>query len=121
VTRAGSRLARSGRTLAIAGTAAGIGYVALNPGVINSIGAGIAATLGVPTWAVNGVLWFILLLPLFLVAGFLRRWLARPICRLLGLLITGLAHLQRRIAGMESVRSMPREAGFRGAQPGPRR
>ncbi len=95
--KVGARLGRAGRTIAIAGTAAGIGYVALNPSVLNSLGAGIAATLGVPSWAVNGVIWFVVLLPALMLVAFAQRWLVRPAYRLLAIVITGLVRLQRRL------------------------
>jgi len=93
--KAGGRLSRAGRTIAIAGTVAGIGYVALNPSLLNSLGAGIAATLGLPAWAVNGVIWFLVLLPALMVAAFAQRWLVRPAYRVLSLVVMGLVRLQR--------------------------
>ncbi len=96
--KAGARLGRAGRAIAMAGTVAGVGYVALNPSVLNSLGAGIAATLGVPSWAVNGLIWFVVLLPVLMLAAFAQRWLVRPAYRVLAMLITGLVRLQRRLA-----------------------
>lgn len=84
--RAGAGTARVGRTLAIAGSAAGIGYLAMNPGVLNSIGAEIAAGLGLPAWLVTGALWLVLLLPVLILLRLGHRWLLRPVWRLLLLL-----------------------------------
>ena len=97
VAQTGARGIRVGRTLAIAGTAAGLGYVAMHPGTINSIGAGIAEAAGLPAWAVNGALWFVLLLPVLALLRFAHRWLWRPAYRLTALAITALTRLQRRI------------------------
>lgn len=95
--KVGAGTARVGRTLAIAGSAAGIGYIAMNPGVLNSIGSGIAATLGLPAWAVNGAIWFALLLPLLILLRFVHGWLLYPAYRLLTLVIETLKRLQNRL------------------------
>ncbi len=84
--RAGLQIGRTGRLVAAGGGLAGIGYIAMNPGVLNSIGAGIAETLGLPAWLVSGSLWFLLLLPLLLLLRLGQRWLLRPA----GLLLRGL-------------------------------
>lgn len=96
--RTGAGTARIGRTLAIAGTAAGIGYIAMNPGVLSSIGAGIANTLGLPAWSITGLIWFLLLLPLFVMLNIVRRWLLAPAWRLLTITILALQWLRRRIS-----------------------
>lgn len=70
---------RLGRTLALAGSAAGLGYIAMNPGVLNSIGREIAETLGLPAWVVSGMIWFILLLPALVVLRLAYRWLLYPV------------------------------------------
>lgn len=95
--KAGAGTARVGRTLAIVGSAAGIGYVAMNPGVLNSIGGEIAATLGLPAWAINGAIWFVLLLPLLILLRIGQRWLLRPLYRSLMLTAALTARLRRRL------------------------
>lgn len=113
--RAGSAAGRIGRTLAVAGSAAGIGYIAMNPGVLNSIGAGIAESLGLPAWAVNGALWFVLLLPALVLLRLVRRWLLRPACRLVALAIALLTWIQRRIGPAAGATASP----HRRTHPGP--
>lgn len=95
--RAGAGTARLGRTLAIAGSAAGIGYIAMNPGVLNSIGGQIATTLGLPAWAINGVIWFIVLLPLLILLRIGQRWLLRPFFRFLMFTAALMARIRRRL------------------------
>lgn len=102
--QAGTGAARIGRTLAVVGSAAGLGYIALNPGVINSIGAGIAGSLGLPAWAVSGAIWFVLLLPALVLLRLGHRWLLRPACRLVALAIALLTWVQRRIGPAEARR-----------------
>jgi len=73
-----------GRTgVAIAGTAAGLGYVPLHPRVLNSLAAAIATALGLPGWVVIGGVWFLLLLPAIGLLQVLGRRLLAPATRLL--------------------------------------
>ncbi len=95
--KAGAGTARVGRTLALATSAAGIGYIAMNPGVLNSIGGEIAAAVGLPAWAVNATLWFVLLLPLLILLHLGHRWLLRPVARLLTGLVAILTWLRSRL------------------------
>lgn len=104
-TRSGATLGRTGRLVAAGGTLAGIGYVAMNPGVLNSIGAGIAEALGLPPWLVSAGLWFVLLLPLLIVLRIGQRWILRPIAALLGGLIALLDWCRRRIAARTATRA----------------
>lgn len=96
-TRAGLYGSRTVRLVAAGGALAGVGYIVTNPGVLNSIGAGIAETLGLPTWLVSGGLWFVLLLPALILARIAWRWLVRPICWLLSGMIALLAGLHARL------------------------
>jgi len=96
-TRAGIYGSRTVRLVAAGGAIAGVGYVITNPGVLNSIGAGIADTLGLPAWLISGGLWFLLLLPALILAHIAWRWLVRPICWLLSGTIALLAGLHARL------------------------
>ena len=78
-TRTSATLGRTGRLVAVGGTLAGIGYVVMNPGVLNSIGRGLAEAVGLPPWLVAGAIWFVLLLPVLIVLRLGQRWLLRPL------------------------------------------
>jgi hypothetical protein len=95
---AGSGASRAGRGLAIAGTVAGLGYVALHPSVLNSVAADIATALGLPGWAVIGGVWFLLLLPAIGLLQVLGRRLLAPATRLLVMAARGVARMRARSA-----------------------
>jgi hypothetical protein len=95
---AGSGASRAGRGVAIAGTAAGLGYVALHPSVLNSVAVGIATALGLPGWVVIGGVWFLLLLPAIGLLQVLGRRLLAPATRLLVMAARGLARMRARSA-----------------------
>lgn len=102
VTRAGSfaaRSARVGKYAVAAGAVAGTAYVVTHPSVIGSIGAEVSDWLGYPRWLGSVGLWFLVLLPVLLLARLAWRWLGRPLYRLVALAIAALAALQERLPG----------------------
>lgn len=107
--RSGVMLGRTGRLVAGGGMIAGIGYVALNPGVVNSIGRGLAEAVGLPPWLVTGAIWFALVLPVLMILRLGQRWLLRPLYALTVGVIRLLSWARRRLASA----TMPR----RGVQP----
>ncbi|WP_340162886.1 hypothetical protein [Billgrantia tianxiuensis] len=73
-------LPRMAKVAAVAGTA----YVLVrHPSLISALGATLAEWLGWPTWLGQFLLWLIVLLPVFVVARLVRRWLLAPLLWLL--------------------------------------
>ncbi|UYG05954.1 hypothetical protein OCT51_15310 [Halomonas sp. LR3S48] len=73
-------LPRMVKVAAVAGTA----YVLVrHPSLISALGATLAEWLGWPTWLGQFLLWLIVLLPVFVVARLVRRWLLAPLLWLL--------------------------------------
>lgn len=73
-------LSRSAKIAAVAGTA----YVVVrHPSLVTALGANLAQWLGWPVWLGQFVIWFIVLLPLLIIARFAYRWLLVPVLWLL--------------------------------------
>lgn len=99
VARVGGPTVRlSARTVGAGATLATAGYLAMNPSLIGDIAHGVAEALALPGWLVEFGVWFLLLLPVLLIARGLYRWLIRPIRRLLMLTIALLRWLHARLA-----------------------
>lgn len=113
-TRTSATLGRTGRLVAVGGTLAGIGYVVMNPGVLNSIGRGLAEAVGLPPWLVAGAIWFVLLLPVLIVLRIGQRWLLRPLYAATVGLIRLLSWMRRWLASAMASRQGLR-AGSRSA------
>ena len=113
-TRTSATLGRTGRLVAVGGTLAGIGYVVMNPGVLNSIGRGLAEAVGLPPWLVAGAIWFVLLLPVLIVLRLGQRWLLRPLYAVTVGLIRLLSWMRRWLASAMASRQGLR-AGSRSA------
>ncbi len=103
-TRTSATLGRTGRLVAVGGTLAGIGYVVMNPGVLNSIGRGLAEAVGLPPWLVAGAIWFVLLLPVLIVLRLGQRWLLRPLYAVTVGLIRLLSWMRRWLASAMASR-----------------
>jgi hypothetical protein len=99
VTRVGGPAMRlSARTVGAGATLATAGYLAMNPSLIGDVAHGIAEALALPGWLVEFGIWFLLLLPVLLIARGLYRWLIRPIRRLLMLTIAVLRWVHAKLA-----------------------
>ncbi len=99
VARAGATTMRlSARTVGAGATLATAGYLAMNPSLIGDIAHGIAEAMALPGWLVEFGIWFLVLLPVLLLARGFYRWLLRPIRRLLVGIIALLRWLHARLA-----------------------
>lgn len=99
IARAGGPTVRlSARTVGAGATLATAGYLAMHPSLVGDIAHGIGESLALPGWLVEFGLWFLLLLPVLLIARGLYRWFLRPIRQLLVLMITLLRWLHARLA-----------------------
>lgn len=68
------------RVAAVAGTA----YVVVrHPSLVSALGSNLANWLGWPTWLGQWLLWFLVLLPVLIMARWLFRWLISPLLWLL--------------------------------------
>lgn len=94
----GTTMRLSARTVGAGATLATAGYLAVNPSLIGDIAHGIAEALALPGWLVEFAIWFLLLLPVLLIARGLYRWLLRPLRRLLVVMIALLRWLHARLA-----------------------
>lgn len=73
-------LPRMAKIAAVAGTA----YVVIrHPSLVSALGANLSDWLGWPVWWGQFLIWFVVLLPLLLVARFVYRWLLTPLLWLL--------------------------------------
>lgn len=88
----------SARTVGAGATLATAGYLAMHPSLVGDIAHGIAEALALPGWLVEFGLWFLLLLPVLLIARGLYRWFLRPIRSLLAVMIVLLRSLHARLA-----------------------
>lgn len=98
IARVGVRNMRVAKPMGAAATLATAGYLITHPSLVGDIARGVAEALSLPGWLVELALWFVLLLPVIIIARVLQRWLIRPVRRLLLTTIALLRWLHQRLA-----------------------